>query len=67
MNILKVFGGGLLRSTNLQIDANEVIVDKKGTISVSREGYSANGKNFGTVIQVSKLPGLGKSRHVGKE
>ncbi|PIK33353.1 hypothetical protein BSL78_29826 [Apostichopus japonicus] len=41
-NNLQVFGGGLLTSSNLHIDAGEVIVDKKGLITVTGQGYAAN-------------------------
>lgn len=43
-HLLKVFGGGLLTSSNLHIDADEVIVDKKGLITVTGQGYAANGE-----------------------
>lgn len=41
---LKVFGGGKLTSKYLHIEADEVIVDTKGSISVTGQGYQANGK-----------------------
>ncbi|PIK55155.1 hypothetical protein BSL78_07885 [Apostichopus japonicus] len=41
-NNLQVFGGGLLTSSNLHIDAGEVIVDKKGLITVTGQGHAAN-------------------------
>ena len=37
----QVYGGGVLSSTNLHIDVDEVIVDAKGTISVDESGYPA--------------------------